>query len=341
MVELFETFVRFGGNLRKTLAHVYENGPHFPDFDDPEFQRSVPPGYICDKPVRMLKRGGVYCPSRIAMVNMITNALYIGHWMHKDRVVQWNNHPAIVSEELFYRAFNYLSPYTLTGEPNQYMPAFQRERSKEDRNEAKPIYKGLIGTYYEGEWRQAVACWSPSMQAYAYCAKRNDLATNQYSLWSRRCDYFDQVITEMMQNKLRSTFDSQVWANVVASAEEDFDTERRNLTTQLQSVTQKMQAIITKYELCSSSQYASSPTTGIPKLRARTRPLAEEARDSGASCTAPGSLDAVGATSRKCAGKLGSDESERPARRRSCIHCSHCGHADRQAPGRRCGNSVA
>jgi hypothetical protein len=47
--ELFEIFIRFGGNMRKTLAHVYEHGPHFPDFDDPEFQRLVPPGYICAK----------------------------------------------------------------------------------------------------------------------------------------------------------------------------------------------------------------------------------------------------------------------------------------------------
>ncbi|MDX2138134.1 MAG: hypothetical protein SF123_08560, partial [Chloroflexota bacterium] len=79
---------RFGGNMRKTLAHVYEHGPHFPDFDDPEFQRLVPPGYICAKPMRMLKRGGFYTPSRMAMVNMMTNVVYIGHWMFRDRIVQ-------------------------------------------------------------------------------------------------------------------------------------------------------------------------------------------------------------------------------------------------------------
>jgi hypothetical protein len=255
VVALFETFVRFGGNLRKTLAFVYENGPHFPDFDDPEFQRLVPPGYTCEKPMRMLKRGGVYCPSRMAMVNMMTNAVYIGHWMHKDRIVQWNNHPSIVSDDLFYRAFNYLSPVTLTGEPNpHHAPPFHRERSNEDREEAKPIYKGLIGTYYDGEWRQAVACWSPGMKAYAYSAKRNDLATNQHTLWSRRCDYFDQVLTEMMHNKLRSTFDPEVWAIVLANAEDDFEAESRALTAQLNTVAQKMQAIVTNFS------YVQSPT---------------------------------------------------------------------------------
>lgn len=73
---------------------------------------------------------------------------------------------------LFYRAFNYLSPYTLIGEPNpDHTPPFYRERSKEDRDEAKPIDKGLIGTYYEGEWRQATTSWSPGMKAYTYAVQ--------------------------------------------------------------------------------------------------------------------------------------------------------------------------
>lgn len=253
--ELFEIFIRFGGNMRKTLAHVYEHGPHFPDFDDPEFQRLVPPGYICAKPMRMLKRGGFYTPSRMAMVNMMTNVVYIGHWMFRDRIVQWNNHPPVVSEELFYRAFNYLSPYTITGAENpDYTPPFYRERSKEDREGAKPIFKGLIGTYYDGEWRQATAAWSPGMKAYAYTTKRNDLATNQHTIWSRRCDYFDQVLTEMMFSKLRSTFDPDVWAKVLEGAADDFEAERRVLTTQLNTVSQRMHALIT------NMSYIQSPT---------------------------------------------------------------------------------
>src|SRR5690606_15758757 len=115
------------GNIRATLHHVFEHGPHFPDFDDLAFQRLVPPGFICDKPLRMLKRGNVYAPSRMALVNMMTNAIYIGHWHYKDRIVVWNNHPALVPEDLFFRAFNLMSPYTLDGEPNpDYSPLFPR-----------------------------------------------------------------------------------------------------------------------------------------------------------------------------------------------------------------------
>lgn len=92
------------------------------------------------------------------------------------------------------------------------------------------------------------------MKAYAYSTKRNDLATNQHTLWSRRCDYFDQVITEMMHNKLRKTFDPKVWEDVLANTEEDFDAERRSLTTQKTTVTQKMQTIVTNFS------YAHTPS---------------------------------------------------------------------------------
>ena len=249
VVKLFEIFVDFGGNIRATLRHVFENGPHFPDFDDPEFRRLVPPGFICDKPMRMLKRGNVYSPSRMALVNMMTNAVYIGHWMFGDQIVQWNNHPAIVSEELFYSAFNLLSPYTLEGEPNpDYSPLFSRDRTKpKNREPPRPIYKGLIGTYHEGEWRQATASWSPSMKAYAYGTRINDLATNQHTLWSRRCDYFDQVITEMLHAKLHATFDPEVWTSVLASTAEDFEAEGRLLNHQLSSVDQKMHALVDNF----------------------------------------------------------------------------------------------
>lgn len=257
VVKLFELFIAFGGNIRATLRHVFENGPHFPDFDNPEFARLVPPGFICEKPLRMLKRGNVYAPSRMALVNMMTNALYIGHWMYKDKIVQWNNHPPIVPEGLFFQAFNFLSPCTLDGSPNpDYCPPFHRDHSgkPKERETARPIYRGLIGTYYEGEWRKATASWSPGMQAYAYSAKRNDLATNQHTLWSRRCDYFDQVLTEMLHAKLRATFDPEVWTTVLSSASEDFAAERRMLKHQLTTVEQKMQAIVGNFS------YVNSPT---------------------------------------------------------------------------------
>lgn len=245
VVQLFEIFVKFGGNIRKTIAHVYENGLYFPDFDDPEFQWLVPLGFICVKPVRMLKHGNVYTPSNEALTNMMTNAVYIGHWLFRAQIVQLNNHPAIVSEDLFFRAFNYLSPHTFTGDLNpDYVPPFYRHEPLENREAAKPIYNGLVGSYYEGEWKHATPSWSKGMQAYAYAVKQKDVSTNYHTLWSRRCDYFDEIVTEMLQTKLRATFDDNVWASVLSDTEGDFETERRALTQQHKTIAQRMEAIL-------------------------------------------------------------------------------------------------
>lgn len=183
IVQIFETFIEKGGNIRATLRHLFDHGPHFPDFDDPQIQHRVPPGFTWAKPVRMLKRGSIYMPGSITLVNMMTNAVYIGHWMHKDRVVQWNNHPAIISEELFYRAFNYLSAYTLEGETNpNYAPRLGGVHStkKKERVPPKAIYSGLIGSFHDGRWLTATAAWKKRLSDYAYNCHYLDLADNQH-----------------------------------------------------------------------------------------------------------------------------------------------------------------
>jgi DNA invertase Pin-like site-specific DNA recombinase len=155
VVKIFELFLYYGGNANAVLRHLHKQGPHFPDFDDPEFPKGVPPGFICSKPMRMLKRDNIYFPSREALILMLTKAVYLGHWVYRGNVVVWNNHEPIVSEDLFYQAFNYLSLYLLDGEPNpNYAPRVERTHREKNPERAVPkkaIYLGLVGTYYEDE----------------------------------------------------------------------------------------------------------------------------------------------------------------------------------------------
>lgn len=258
VVKLFELFVECGGNIRGTLRHIFEHGPHFPDFDDPDLQRLVSPGYIFGKPVRMLKRGHVYMPGSLALTNMMTNPVYLGHWMHKGHVVVWNNHPPIVPEDLFYKAFNYLSPYTLEGKPNpDYAPRLGRVHSTKKKERVAPpaIYTGLVGSYHEGKWRGATVAWEKSIEGYAYVCHYMDLADNQHLLWSRRCEYFDNALTVMLHKKLKLTFDKSVWEEVLSTTGEDFETERRVLLHQQASVEQKMQAILGNSSFVQSESY--------------------------------------------------------------------------------------
>lgn len=197
-------------------------------------------------------------PGNMALINMLTNPVYLGHWMHKGQIVIWNNHPPIVSEELFYKAFNYLSQYTLEGEPNpDYLPRLGRVHStkKKHENPDRGVFVGLVGTYHEDKWRGATISWRKSIQDYAYVCNYVDLSDNAHQLWSRHCEYFDNALSNLLHSKLKATFDPAVWDDVFASAGEGFDTERRILNHQLSSVEQKMQAVINNTSFIQSQSF--------------------------------------------------------------------------------------
>ena len=205
--------------------------------------------------MRMLKRGGIYMVGSVALQNMLTNAVYLGHWVFKDRVVQWHNHPAIIPEDLFYQAFNYISPYNLDGTPNvDYAPRLGRRHStkKKEHDAYEPIYVGLIGTDHEGRWCNATASWRKSIKTYAYTCGYSDTADNQQYLWSRRADYFDRVISEMLHGKLRATFNPEVWGDVLSAAGQDFETEERMLRHQLTAVKQKLTNLLDNFSYVQS-----------------------------------------------------------------------------------------
>ena len=76
---IHQEFDWLDGNITQTVIDLFENGPYLPDFSDPNFGKMVPTGFIARKPSRMLKRGTFYVPSREAVINILTNPVYIGH----------------------------------------------------------------------------------------------------------------------------------------------------------------------------------------------------------------------------------------------------------------------
>lgn len=255
VAKIFETFVMLGGNQRSTLRYLHDNGPHFPDFDNPQLQNLVPHGFSWAKPVRMRKRDGIYMVGSVSLKNMVTNAVYLGHWVFKDQVVQWNNHPPLVPDDLFYQAFNYISLVNLDGTPNEnYSPRLGRRHStkKKARSVEEPIYIGLVGSYHDGQWRNATASWTKGMQMYAYTVNYLDSADNQQHLWSRRGDYFDRIINEMLFEKLQATFNQNVWDDVLSSTSDDFDIEQRMLQHQLNTIEDKISALLDNFSYVQS-----------------------------------------------------------------------------------------
>ena len=230
----FEMFVSKAGNLHDTLRQIYENGPFYPD-------RNIclpPPGFRRIYPFHPYPNG--YCPGRQALQHLLTNAVYIGHWVMNDAVVIYDNHPAIVPDDLFFRAFNYLSPVTLKGEPNQNYRPFRdlaRPTLEEHRTEERPLCSGMIVWEYGGKPLTLSTIWISQHEYYVYAAQTGE-PIDRYK-WSKKASEIDQAVVELVRQKLVATFDEDVWAATLADFTDAFEKERVHITariTQLERV---------------------------------------------------------------------------------------------------------
>lgn len=182
--EVFRTFVAVGGNGYRAFRSLRDRGIAFDMAAEP------PEGY-------KLKSNAAPVPTARAIVLMVTNPVYLGHWMHKGAVSLWDNHPAIVDQELFYAAFNLISPRSLDGKPNpNYRPVargYRITRSEEAKNVPKPLLTGLIdgvrvvfhGTYGKFQY--------------------------QGRGWRRMAHHVDDAIVWEAQKRMLATFDAPDW----------------------------------------------------------------------------------------------------------------------------------
>jgi hypothetical protein len=94
-----------------------------------------------------------------------------------DAVVIYDNHPAIIPGDLFFRAFSYLSPVTLEGEPNQNFRPFRdlaRPTLEEHRTEERPLSSGMIVWEYGGSPLTLSTVWISQHEYYGYAAQTGE-----------------------------------------------------------------------------------------------------------------------------------------------------------------------
>jgi len=237
----FELFIFYSGNLAKILRHITHKGPYFPD---PKI--CLPPeGYRVV--YRIKQHGNAWFPgSKPALIDMFTNAAYIGHWVAQGHIVQWNNHPALIEEETFFRAFNYLSSVTLTGEENpDYNPIVTgfRPSKQADRHEAPPILTGLIYAKIGDQWTTVKTHWQNSPKGYAYCLISNDGL--RAPIWRKNASYVDSVVSTMLLEKMKVSFDLSEWQAAIDASYEKLREQRRFLQSQMLHLETVMDNLIT------------------------------------------------------------------------------------------------
>lgn len=233
VAEYFRLFVyEFAGNLRATLRHIHAHGPYYPDPAN-----SPPPEGFAVNYRRMQRYGNGYCPGRTGLSFLLTNAIYLGHWIVGKTIVRYNNHPAIVPADLFMQAFNFLSPVTLDGSPNpHYTPFFEHARPtrEEDRPTERPLLSGMIIAEVDGVVKTVGTNWSSSLKRYDYTLWGNGNSPNEEMyVWSKVAHFVDDKVVSLLRAKLESTFRQDVWEATYAHFLKTYEKERKRMQAQL------------------------------------------------------------------------------------------------------------
>lgn len=226
----FDMFLKNAGCLNKTLREIHEHGPYYPN----PSSCKAPDGYKAF--YRMQRYGEYYAPGRGGLNALLTNAVYLGHWMLNGSIIIWDNHPPLIDQETFMRAFNYLSKVTLDGQPNpDYRPFQQNARPslESERGVERPICAGMMVSLHKGQWIDVGTNWVSPLNHYAYVLWENKMGNTNY-VWSKAAKFVDDMVVKLLRAKLEATFQDEYWAQALASLEDELTKDSDRIKTQME-----------------------------------------------------------------------------------------------------------
>jgi hypothetical protein len=228
--EYYRLFLSNAGNFTATLRHIHAHGPYYPD---PAIC-PVPDGFKTSYQLHRYNNG--FCPGKNAFFELLTNAIYIGHWVVNDTVVRRDNHEATVPLDVFTHAYNYLMDVTLDGQPNLHYRPFRphsRPTLEEERPTQRPLCAGLMVAQWNGQWRNVGPNWDNEYEEYKYVLWSNN-AVSQY-VWGKNAQSVDEEVSKLLKKKLTLTFETQVWEESLETYTESHQIERKSKLAQLET----------------------------------------------------------------------------------------------------------
>ena len=246
--EYYHIFVATGGSVAKTQLRIIRERVFFPD---PNITR---PTLGFKTHTHLKYRDGGYYPSRSGLRGILMNPVYIGHWMVGDVVERWHNHKPIVEEELFWKAFNYLSPVLPDGSTNlDYRPVKQNARPtvEEKRGKGRPLCLGFIYGEFQGETYPLKAAWNNRWKAYHYYLAPPKLEHGTaVNVWQRRADLIDAAVAHHLRRRFELTFSPEHWEDTLARLQRPEESKERKLKEfQLEDVKRQMELTLRKLDL--------------------------------------------------------------------------------------------
>jgi DNA invertase Pin-like site-specific DNA recombinase len=286
ILRYFEIFRENNGNLYQTWHQIDRQGPYFPEI----VEGMVPEGFkATDHLTRRSQFTGGLIPSHTGLAYMLVNVAYIGHWIHMNAVVAWNNHEAIIPLDLFMYAYNRLSPTDFHGEPNlNYVPYRPWVRhDKAERDVTPPTYSGLVYSDDLPQFphKRLATCWNTDAGKYQYQLNEYPYRSN---VWNIRAFILDALIDEMLLERLQATtIDETAWAAALASFENVDQAEVRRLKAAIRQAETAKDNIIANLGLLSNPEMVAraearyeAADREIVELRAELKRIESGARNS-------------------------------------------------------------
>lgn len=142
---LFRRFKELRGYLEELFREVLAGKFDFPEFDN-SVSQEIKTRYRFKK-----VPGGYRISDNTSLFYLLTNRVYIGHWVYKNTLVSEKNHPAIVDYDLFLYAYTQLSPVNLDNTPNQLVREKREKRVKRHYSaEIEALLKDCISSGMPG-----------------------------------------------------------------------------------------------------------------------------------------------------------------------------------------------
>lgn len=237
----FKLFRKFNRNLTRTWRHIYHHGPCYPE----NFEELVPDNFRVDVIVKYRGLNGGLMPSPSGLAYMLTNIAYIGHWSYRGVIEQWNNHEAIVPDDLFMYAFNAISKVDFFGEPNaDYSPHRVYVRHKvEDRNGEPPTYAGLVfsNSLKNLPFRRVQSSYLSHNGNFAYILADNLNRT----VMSIHAEIFDPVVDKLLLKRLEATtIDDETWQEALDGTQRSEQGDVRRIEQDIRAAERAKQTIL-------------------------------------------------------------------------------------------------
>jgi len=234
---LFKRFWELRGMVRPLCRELQRLPFVFPDFE---------PGVDVSQYIgqyHLKKVPGGYHISRPGLIGLLTNVAYIGYWVHLGEVTDKTNHEAIVEEELFWYAFNKISPYTITGKPNEQKHGYTRYSRKD------PIPALLKNVIDSREGGRVYVSTSGLTDKPIYIIEEKDQRLVLKYHAATPCQEIDELVWQRMIEWLRQTKRYENYAQIAEDVQKEQEKEIKLINAELAQANKQMRGIIASLSL--------------------------------------------------------------------------------------------